>query len=475
MWQRAWMAALAVWAIAVAGLLFYTHPLVWPDEATFGDTAWSLSQGRGFAAPALAPLVPEAGDNLLWQPPVHTLLVAAAFRVFGPSVEAMRVLSILAAVLALAAAWVLASRIGGRMAALVAVTLLLVDARVLRVALVGRMDMLTIALTLWAFCARGGLASGVLAGLAACTHPAGVIAIAASGLHLLIARSGLRMLLRFAAGVAIGLAPWAMQIALDPAAFAAQFAAQLARVSAPESSALRQITWNLDPRWFVGAVLWLAIAAGVAMLLRVARERTPASASARPLAIATLLALLLNLRRPEVMYVAWLMVPASIGLAAWASRAMDRARTRMTLATAAVAALVLVDTAYMSARIVTSRQFSYTAYAAAVGRCAVEPAPDGTAMMIVSLPEVYLDVIAHRDRLRLYVPSPTATDAQRRALFANLDAVLIGPLAHDPLWPGLIAASRAEWTTVQLREAGGYRASLAMRAGREFAIPGDCR
>ena len=475
MWQRAWLAALAVWAIAAAALLFYIHPMPWPDEGTFGDTAYSLAQGRGFATPALAPLVPKAAEHLAWQPPVHTLLVAAAFRVFGPSVEAMRVLSMLAAVLALAAVWVLASRIGGRMAALVAVTLLLVDARVLRVALVGRMDMLTIALTLCAFCARGPLGAGVFAGLAACTHPAGLIAIAATGLHLLIGRAGARAVLLFAAGTAVGLAPWAVQIAMDPQAFAAQFAAQLARVSAPESNALRQITWNLDSRWFIAAALWLSLVAGVVALVRVAAQRTAAASPARLLAIAFGLALLLNLRRPEVMYVAWLMVPAAIGLAVWAARSLEPGGPRVTAAAAAVAALVLANAAYIGARITTTREFSYKAYAAAVRRCAVEPAPDGAAMMMVSLPDVYLEVIGHRDRLRLYVPSPTATDEQRRALFTQLDALVIGPLAFDPLWPELIAGSAGSWTTVPLRDAGGYRATLVMRRGREFAIPGDCR
>lgn len=466
--MTAWIAALALWACLVVSQLFYSLPPVWPDEGTFGDVAYSLATGQGFAAPSLAGQVPGAERHLVWQPPVHTVAVAGAFKAMGAGVDAMRAVSLLAAAVLLAAVWRIGARMAGPLAAMIALTLLLADARFLRGAIVGRNDGLAMALAFLALWRGGGLAGGVFAGLAMSTHNAGAIAVAAIGVDLIVSRAGARAFARFAAGVAIGLAPWALQIALDADLFLQQFLLQLGRDSTPGSSTLGQITWNLDSRLPIALALWATYLAGALALARLWPD-----ADARRLLFAAALALALNLARPEVTYVPWMTVPAAIGLAALAARAPSRGR--VPIARVAVVLLIAAHAAYVAALAVRARQYDYIAFAASMRRCVVEAAPAGTRLLIDSVPEVYLAMLDQRDRIAIRLPSPVSGAANRRAALADLDAVLFGPIVWQPAWRDDVEAERERWRFVSMAPAGGYRATLAVRADARVSLPPGCQ
>lgn len=463
--RRLWIAALSLWSLAVVVHLFYYLPPVWPDEAMFGDTAYSLATGKGFATPALGDQIPGAAQHLVWQPPVHTAVVAGTFRAFGPGVERMRAVSLAAALVLLVAVWRIGSRMAGALAAAIAVTLLVADARFLRAAIVGRNDVLAMALVFLALWRGSGVWSGIFAGLALATHNAGGIAAAAIGLDMVVARAGIRPLARFALGVLIGVAPWALQIAMDPPVFLEQFLLQITRDSTPAGWNIAQVTWNLDSRLPVALAIWATYAAGAVSLARMRPN-----ADARRLLIAALLGLALNLLRPEVTYVPWMAIPAAMGLGAMAARA----RAPFGIARVAVVALVAVHAAYVAALAVRARALDYPAFAASMRHCVADAAPDATRLLIDSLPEVYLSMLDHRERIAIRVPSPVSDVASRRALLANTDAVLLGPIAWEPSWPLDVNADAAAWRLIPLAESGGYRTTLAVRAGVDFPLPAEC-
>lgn len=468
MTRRAWIALLAFWAAITVSQLFYYHPPVWPDEGTSGDVAYSLATGRGFAAPSLAGQVPGAERYLAWHPPLHTVAVAALFRVTGPRVEAMRALSLAAAFVLLVALWRLAARMAGPLAAMIAITLLLVDARFLRGAILGRNDGLAMAFAFLALWRGAGVWAGVLAGLALSTHPAGAIVIGAIGLQLLFSRAGLRAITRFALGVAAGLVPWALQIALEPSLFIEQFALQMHRNSTGWWATIAQITWNLDSRPPIALLIWTTYVAGAVWVAR----RLP-DPDARRLLLLALGGLALNLARPEVTYVLWLTVPAALGLAGWA--AAPPPAGRRAIARMIVIALIAVHATYVSALAVRARGLDYPMFAASMRRCIADAAAPGTRVLINSVPDVYLSMIHRRDIVGLRQTSPPSDDANRRATLREIDAILFGPIVAHPGWTVDVAAEPGAWTLTPLREAGGYRATLAVRNGVHFPIPPDCR
>lgn len=478
--RAVWVAILLFWAALIVSLLFYQHPPVWPDEATFADTAYSLAQGRGFATPSLAGQVEGAGRHLAWTGPLHTMLTAALFAVAGPGVEVMRVLSIVAAAIALAATALITSRMAGPVAALVAVSVLLVDARFLRVALVGRMDVLAMAcafLALWFWSrvdargdtARSATLAGLCAGLAVSAHPAGAIAPLAIAAEALVTRTaGWRAAGWAAAGCAAGLLPYAALVLLDPGLFFSQLALQLERKRGLTDSAFAQITWNLDSRLVVGLILWVIFAAAMIAMLREWRAR-----EARLVFAAGVAALAVNIAGPEVMYVAWLMIPAAMGIGV----IFVRARAVPRLSRVAMPTLILfiaANGAYMAALMARSLTRDYRAFAASLDRCVFTPAPDGTAILINSLPEAYFAVIRDRDRLDVRLPSPVTDAAGIARVAADIDAVVEGPIAHHPGWSSAIRADGDLWVATALRPAGGYRATLFTRRGTTIVLPPGC-
>lgn len=477
--RRLWIAALVIWSAIVCARLFYYHTPVWPDESTFGATAHSLATGHGFATPSLEGQIPGAGRRLLWEPPLHTMLTAAAFRATGPRVESMRAISIAAALVAVIAAALLSSSIAGGVAAMITATLLVVDARFLRVAMVGRMDILAIALaclSLWqasraAGRSRAAMLAGLFAGLAASTHPAGLIAAGALMLEIAVSRfRGERIsIIAALSGLAAGLLPFAALIALDPPIFLEQLAGQMARKQTHAGSRILQITRNLEPRVIAAVILWVAIAAGLATLARHWANR-----AARLALFAGVLAIALNVAGPEVMYVAWLMVPAAIGLGALAAGTGAPPSWRP-FARAAVIAVIAANAAYMTARVVRARSLDYPAFAAHVQRCAIDPAPAGTTLLINSIPDVYLSVADRRDRIDFRLPAPVATPEARQHVLHDLEAVLIGPIVPDPGWTETMQTEPQAWQLVPLRAVGGYAMTIAMRRGHEYPLPENCR
>jgi len=217
----------------------------WCDEAWFGNPAYNLAYKGFMGTTVLEPSsttwksvkLTGIDRHTYWVMPLHLLVNAATFRVFGFSIFSMRLLSLFWGLVALCAwaaiLWKLTSQ---RWLVLVSVGLIAVDYHFLMQASDGRMDVMAVALGWSAVAAylmvrerSFPLAVGVsqsLAAMAFFTHPNGVM------LALILAVTTLyfdRALVR-AHTVALAALPyaaigacWALYIAQSPADFLAQF------------------------------------------------------------------------------------------------------------------------------------------------------------------------------------------------------------------------------------------------------------
>jgi hypothetical protein len=216
----------------------------WCDEGWFGNPAYNLAY-KGFMGTTV--LEPSSSTwksvkltgidrHTYWVMPLNLLVNAAGFRVFGFSIYAMRLLSLLWGVIALCAwgaiLWKLTSQ---PLLTLGSLGLIAVDYHFLLQASDGRMDVMTVALG-WSGVAAylllrehsfplAVVVSQSLAAMAFFTHPNGVILAVILAVTTVYFDKRVRfgtVALAAIPYLAIG-AGWALYIVRSPADFAAQF------------------------------------------------------------------------------------------------------------------------------------------------------------------------------------------------------------------------------------------------------------
>jgi len=274
------IASLA-WFVFFAKALVLKYPPIWPDEGIVASPATNLLQ-HGVLSTNLFGTLPGVGRTY-WMPPIYFFYLASVFRFTEPGIVAMRFASTAAGLAVLVLTYLLAVRTGlGRWTSLLPVSLVALDSVFLRGALMGRPDMLAVALILFAlwvatksFGPWSSFLTGIACALAALTHPVGVVAPAAVVLWRLLLREGrtTRSLMLLLAGIALPLLPWLAYIGLDSRTFTDQFGRQLALKSTPhghdnfllrsffhlvgqyafEDGRVFDVVWAL-PLWFLGLV-----------------------------------------------------------------------------------------------------------------------------------------------------------------------------------------------------------------------------
>ncbi len=232
-------------------------PTPWPDEAHFADISLSLlTQGR-LATDLFRFSIPGMQEHAYWTPPLYYLALAVWFTV-GASMWWQRTFSAVCAVLALAAIWRLSTEEENHRAVF-AVAILCVDVVFVRGALMGRMDMLCLALGLWSVVlARESkpCGAGLLAGLSVCTHPMGLAV--AFGAFLWSPT------VRFVGWFLSPIGVWFLWVMTgDPASFLEQWRLQIGRKA---DYRLMDVWWRFlnqyNPRPVVPLVLWACGIAG---------------------------------------------------------------------------------------------------------------------------------------------------------------------------------------------------------------------
>lgn len=159
------------------------------------------------------------------------------------------------------------------------------------------------------------------------------------------------------------------------------------------------------------------------------------------------------------------MPSATKGTLAWIAERPVTARTWIAAGVlvifAALNAVLLSGTALRSAR-----TRDYRAWTAALEACAIAPLPDGTRVLLNSIPDPYPALLGHRDRLRLRHVPPR--DSVPNGAVLDADVVILEPTQLDPALATLVHGEPDVWR-VHAVAAGGYTGRVAVR--RPLALP----
>jgi 4-amino-4-deoxy-L-arabinose transferase-like glycosyltransferase len=315
---------------------FLRVPPVWPDESLFGAPAIDLVRRGKMGTQLLAEVLPGIGERTYWMPPVYFVALAGVFKIFGVSITVMRGFTLAASLAVIALTLLLAAELGaGLWGVVVSFSILALHELFESTLVVGRMESLVMLflfgaawlvarelnrseqkpMRAWVFAG-----AGLLSGLAAMTHPFGIVGCAALAaivlLHSPRSTSFVRriQLLSFAALFAVlTVVPWGLYILQSPADFKAQFGSQMARKATAVAAAgfYDMLCFNLGhfslKGWVLGALFIVISFAGY--VLCGAKKR---GAWAVFWFQALILAMLLTTR--EVWYPAYLVPLSAIGL-----------------------------------------------------------------------------------------------------------------------------------------------------------------
>lgn len=303
-----------------------------PDESLCASIAWTLWTEGHLGTDLLQGAIPGIEDRVYWTVPLYYILLAGWQGLFGPELLAGRCLSLL---LGAGTLFLLARR--REQAAWTGAVIVLLSPAFQRAMSLARMDILAIFLTVAALVALESsrrparqVLAGVLAGLAALSHPLGLAAIVGVSTRLLTGRGWGR--LWWVAGTLPPLALWGLYILLDPETFLAQMQLQFAR-KASNPSPLEHLGKYLD-FWRPGTLLLATVLGGFAGLILSGR---------RHLAwLACLTALIpVALLTGEFVYAAYVLPPAAVGLTTLFRRRLAACRGLALVAAIAVGATVL--------------------------------------------------------------------------------------------------------------------------------------
>jgi 4-amino-4-deoxy-L-arabinose transferase-like glycosyltransferase len=187
--------------------LFLRDPLIWPDEVVFVDTAKTLLATGHLTTGLFGPLVPGLAVRANWYPPLYVYLLAGWISLFGPSIESVRLLTLLLAIVALGLMFFLCLRLFNKpWLAWLGTFLLSLDSMFGWSSRIARMEMFVFVLlfgyiicfldALKTHSRRSLLGAGIFSGLAVATHPLGVLIPASAVITLLLKQYPLRQKIR---------------------------------------------------------------------------------------------------------------------------------------------------------------------------------------------------------------------------------------------------------------------------------------
>jgi hypothetical protein len=446
------VAALIAFGLCAVAMTrqFGRLPVVWPDESLLAQPAMLLLREGRLATPLLTGAANGVTDRTYWYPQGYFFLLASVFAIAGPTLEAMRATSVLAGIALIAATYPVA-RAGGasRSVALGAAAFLAMDPVFERAALVGRPDVVALALILlsmWLGQMRGRweLLGGFCAGCAALVQPYGVIALLILAARTIIER---RRPLALAIAV-IPLAAWAAYGAQDPAALADQLRLTFARHDRPWSPWQVVLTTTgqyVDPLSFIVPIGWIVAAAGLVRATRADRRAAPVLTA---FVLASLTTASLQMWHPvyalPFLYIglartlAWLAAANPVARG-WGRNWLRAGVVCITIATSA--GVLALDLHQLSERARISsavRQTAYAEWSTAIG----DLLPDGSRVLLGGVPDPTWGLFGRDLQLIAMQDEPRSLAHYRDRLATEIDFVVFtGTLPdgwHDLVAPGKV-------------------------------------
>jgi hypothetical protein len=216
--------------VFIVHFLFYRHsfPPINVDEGSFFSPAKSFAAKGMLASDIHQSFLPGAALHTYWMPPLYIVLLGSFFKLFGATVMAGKVFSLL---LSCASAVLITLVARDRSTKMMAAALFLICPFIIITSAFMRVEALAILITVLAIVAVKkdwpDLALGAIAALGIMTHP--LMLACAAGLGVVSLRRGIKPLLLFSLGFVVVCSPYVWYILQDVDAFKAQMTLQFLR------------------------------------------------------------------------------------------------------------------------------------------------------------------------------------------------------------------------------------------------------
>lgn len=226
----AYMLLVASVAVFIIHFLFFRHsfPPVNVDEASFFSPAQSFATKGNLASDIHKSFLPGASQYTYWMPPFQLVLLGGFFKIFGTTVMAAKIFSLL---FSCASALLVASLARTTYGKVSAAALFLICPFIIITSAFIRVEAVSIFLTLLAIIAVkrewSDFILGVIAAVGISTHP--LLVACAAGLGLTSLREGIKPLLLFSLGFAVAISPYVWYILQDVELFKQQMTLQFLR------------------------------------------------------------------------------------------------------------------------------------------------------------------------------------------------------------------------------------------------------
>lgn len=412
----------AHWLVIIAaGLFVLSSLLLWQtkfplfmDEAIFFDMIFRFRTGHGFTTELFAHYIPYVDQFAYWYPPGYFWILAGLYQVFGQTILVGRLFSLFCIGLVVAGIYLISKRNLGSSYAVAAVLLLLLnDPYVQDAAIVARMEPLAILFGLAAVLShlraidtahpRWNFVSGILGGLSLLTHPTGSIlvlpiAISIVATHYKNWRKLLTHALLFGLPIVIGLGIWALSFWDNLDIFMLQNLVQMHR----KTYGMYFILESIKFKPLHGILLITYLLSNLVYVFTVIRTGLYRQAEPRLLAFLAITATLLPILMKEMWYVVYLPVIATLlllkNIEYWGKNKLYWSIPGLSL-------LLLVGLWIGLTKTTTAleKTQSYTEFGALVA----SQLPEGSSVLLSSLPDPYFYLQQHRPDLHL-IESPNA-------------------------------------------------------------------
>ena len=325
--RHPWLPLIAFTTVIVGVYILFglatikVYPRVWVDEAWYTQPAWSFVDQGSFTLPMFDGLAGVDRDNVVMGR-VYLLLMAGAYWLSDVNVTAVRLVSFMAGLVAIAAVCAVGHEVWNRRVGVLAAVLMAVSPNFVRQSHDARPEMVLLATWMSALYLtlsgdRKGsswrlAAGGLVAGLAADTHLNGVVFPVALFIVLLVRRSSPRKCAFYLLGLVVASAWWAwVHVLQDPGLFQEQldmFSNGVPVVDALEEPlqmfALEVARYILVvPRASI-LLVWVAVLAAV-VLLRHHRDRALLSLLAIIATVFLFMALFVGSRSTDYAILLW--------------------------------------------------------------------------------------------------------------------------------------------------------------------------
>jgi hypothetical protein len=464
-----------------ATALFLKYPPVWPDEALYANPAINFLQRGAMASDSWPGLLPGIERHTYIAPPFYFLYLAGWFRLWGVSVTVIRLSSVAAGAVVMAATYFLSVKSGlSPWLSLIPPSMLAVDSVFLRAALIARPDMLALGFILLALLVATDVSPstgflpagksflvGMIGGLAMATHMVGVTAllavVSASALSHPRGRRA-QGLLPMLGGLSVALLPWGIYIFQDPGSFIAQSGSEVFKRVTPQVFtmtgwihvvAMSLLQYGL-PLGLLAGLMWGAGLVGLCYAVRGRRDLWV-------LPVCQIL-LLPVITTGEYWYPLYLLPLTTIGVTHLALRTDPKPSRGLTDARLAAMLLIcfVVGNIIHLSTIRAAKARSDTDYKS---WCAQVSAliPHGSKVLLSVIPDPYFGLLNRPDlKFREFFPVRMPIDPERYAQYmGDADYAIVGASTYPSPVVADFVSSRGQWVgTVGNDSSGAYCARI---------------